>query len=83
MRLEGQRLGKFSYRTRRAMEMVCAIPCIVLGLNLLFSWKLFGEHGGAVFALSVAFLFLVMRFLGPGPDEARSRKVRGEPPLGG
>jgi len=71
MRLEGRRLGKFSHRTRRAMEMLCAVPCLVLGANVLFGWNVFGARDKAAFAFSVAVLFLVMRFLGPGPNGAR------------
>ena len=82
MRIEGRRLGNFSYRTRRAVEIVFTIPCFVSGANLLFGWEYFGGRDNAVFAISVVILFLVMRFIGPGPGQTRSQEAHDESRLG-
>lgn len=69
MRIGENRLGKFSFRTRRVFVGCALVPCVLTAANYYFGWGIFGKSDRWSVAASFILLFLVMRYLGPTVEE--------------
>jgi hypothetical protein len=72
------RLGNFSFRTRRWIAGCAAFPFLLALASHFFQWGLFGAADNWAMALSAVVLFLAIRYLGPTgqqyEDYRRSRR---------
>lgn len=59
------RLGSFSFRTRRWIAGCAALPFLLALANHYLEWELFGTADNWATAVSALVLFLVARYLGP------------------
>lgn len=59
------RLGNFSFRTRRWIAGCAGLPFLFAVANHYFEWDLFGAAGNWVTAISAIVVLLVARYLGP------------------
>jgi len=59
------RLGDFSFRTRRWIAGCAALPFLLALASHYFEWDLFGIADNWAIAVSAVAFFLVIRYLGP------------------
>ena len=74
------RLGNFSFRTRRRIAACAGLPFLLALASYYCEWGLFGEAGNWAIAVSAVVLFLAARYLGPTAqqydDYRRSRREK-------
>jgi hypothetical protein len=71
MQLGEDRLGNFSFQTRRVFVGCALVPCAFSVANYYFEWWLTGTLERGLVAGSFVLLFLVMRYLGPTVQQVR------------
>jgi hypothetical protein len=73
------RLGNFSFRTRRWIAGCAGIPFLLALANYHFGWGLFGAADHWALAVSAVVVFLVARYFGPtGQQYYEHRRSRPE-----
>lgn len=71
MELHGNRLGRFTLKTRRVFVGIALVPALLSVLNYYLGWGLAGDYAEEAIGLAFVGLFLVMRYLGPTVEELR------------
>jgi hypothetical protein len=71
MELLGNRLGRFSLKTRRLFVGIALVPALLSVFNYYLGWGCAGRFAREAMALTFAALLLVMRYLGPTVGDLR------------
>jgi hypothetical protein len=74
--LGSDRLGNFSFRTRRWIAGCAALPFLLALASHYFEWGLFGAADSWVIAVSAVVLFLTIRYLGPTGEQYDAHRRR-------
>ena len=76
MPFPGERIGRFSFNTRRLFVGIALIPCVISLANEYFKFGIFGEFGKHFVGMSFLVLALVMRYLGPTMEDMEKNRGR-------